>query len=149
MPRFFRRLAEGVFDLDDLRLRTHELAEFVSQAATTYGFDARRVVAVGFSNGANIAASALLLLPETLAGAVLFHAQIPLEPETRPNLSGKPIFIAAGRRDPLIPATETERLIGLLRQDGATVTENWQPGGHALTQAEAIAARDWLAAQAW
>ncbi|HEX8995489.1 MAG TPA: alpha/beta hydrolase [Ktedonobacterales bacterium] len=149
MPRFFRRLAEGVFDLDDLRLRANELADFVAQAATTYGFDPARVVAVGFSNGANIATSALLLRPETLAGAALFHPQFTLETEARPELAAKRIFIAAGRRDPLVPPTETERLAAQLRQYGATVSESWQPGGHMLTQAEALAARDWLAAQPW
>ena len=149
MPRFFRRLAEGVFDFDDLRLRTQELADFVARAATVYGFDSARVVAVGFSNGANIAASTLLLRPETLAGAALLHAQFGLEPETAPDLSGKPIFLGAGRHDPLVPPAETERLAALLRQYGATVTESWQPAGHSLTQAEAVAAREWFAAQAW
>jgi predicted esterase len=150
MPRFFRRLAEGVFDLDDLRQRTRELADFVARAASVYGFDVARVVAVGFSNGANIAASMLLLRPDMLAGAALFHAMIPLEPDTPPALRDKPIFLAAGRADPLIPPAETARLAALLRQYGATVEEYWQPGGHALTQAEALAARDWLARQtAW
>src|SRR5437588_9417037 len=96
MPRFFRRLAEGVFDLEDLTRRTHELADFVADAATRYGFDPRNVIAVGFSNGANIAASLLLLRPETLAAAVLFRPMIPLVPETLPDLSRVPVFIAAG-----------------------------------------------------
>ncbi len=147
MPRFFRRLAEGVFDLDDLRARTHELADFVAQAADAYGFDPARVVAVGFSNGANIAASLLLLRPETLAGGALLHAMVPLEPESPPNLTGKRIFLGAGRRDPLIAPHETERLARMLRDYGATVEENWQPGGHSLTRAEVVAARDWLQGQ--
>lgn len=149
MPRFFRRLAEGVFDLDDLRARASELADFVAQAATTYGFDPARVVAVGFSNGANIAGGVLFLRPETLAGAVLFHAQVTMEPETSLDLSGKRILISAGRADPLVPQSETERLAEQLRQRGAQVDLRWQPGGHTLTQSEALAAQAWLAEQRW
>ena len=148
MPRFFRRLAEGVFDLDDLRRRTHDLAAFVADASTAYGFDARRVIAVGYSNGANIAASLLLLRPEVLAGAVLFHAMVPLVPEQSPDLRGVPVFMAAGRTDPLIPARLTEQLAEMLRQAGASVELQWQPGGHTLTQAEALAATSWLRANA-
>ena len=144
MPRFFRRLAEGVFDLEDLQARTHELARFLDAATTAYGFDARRVVAVGFSNGANIAASLLLLHPAALAGALLFHPMVPLVPERQPDLTARSVFIGAGRADPLIAAAETERLAAMLRDDGADVTLQWQPGGHALSQAEADAARDWL-----
>ena len=149
MPRFFRRLAEGVFDFDDLRLRTRELADFVARAASVYGFDPARVVAVGFSNGANIATSTLLLRPETLVGAALLHAQFGLEPEAAPDLSGKLIFLGAGRLDPLVAPAETERLAAQLRQYGATVTVSWQPVGHAVTQAEVAAARAWLAEQRW
>ena len=148
MPRFFRRLAEGVFDLDDLRRRTHDLAAFVADASAAYGIDARRVIAVGYSNGANIAASLLLLRPEVLAGAVLFHAMVPLVPEQSPDLRGVPVFMAAGRADPLIPAHLTEQLAEMLRQAGASVELLWQPGGHTLTQAEALAATSWLGANA-
>ena len=144
MPRFFRRLAEGVFDLEDLRVRTHELAEFISGAAASYGFDPRQVVAVGYSNGANIAASMLLTHPGVLAGAVLFHAMVPLEPQEVANLVGVPVFLSGGRVDPMIPAAETERLGTMLRAAGAAVTLQWQPGGHTLTREEVAAARDWL-----
>lgn len=149
MPRFFRRLAEGVFDLDDLRARTHELARFVAQAAGVYGFDPARVVAVGFSNGANIAASLFLLHPDTLAGGALLHAMVPLEPESPPDLHGKRIFLGAGRRDPLISPQDTERLAAMLRGYGAAVQESWQPGGHSLTRAEVVAAREWMQGQQW
>lgn len=148
MARFFRRLAEGVFDEEDLRLRTHELAAFVASAARRYGFDPQSVVAAGFSNGANIAASLLFLSPRTLAGALLFHAQVPLEPAAAPNLRGVPVFLGAGERDPLIPAAETRRLAALLAAYGADVEQSWQPGGHALTRAEVQAGRAWLAAHA-
>src|ERR1044071_2298743 len=96
MPRFFRRLAEGVFDLEDLRKRTHELADFVVSAAERYKIDVKKIVAVGYSNGANIAASVLLLRPEVLSAAILFRAMVPLIPQTLPNLSDKPIFMSSG-----------------------------------------------------
>ncbi len=146
MPRFFRRLAEGIFDIPDLVARTHELADFVESAANVYGFDASRVVAAGFSNGANIAASLLLLRPGVLKAAVLFHAMVPLVPETRPDLTGTRVFLGAGRQDPMAPPDETERLAALLREAGADVTLHWQPGGHGLTREEAQAAAEWLAA---
>jgi predicted esterase len=144
MPRFFRRLAEGVFDVDDLRRRAAELAEFVAEAATEYSFDARRIVGVGFSNGANIAASLLLLHPGTLAAAILFRAMVPVVPEPLPSLPRTPVFLSNGRYDPLVAEAETERLADLLRSAGAGVTLAWQESGHELTGADVAAARDWL-----
>jgi predicted esterase len=145
MPRFFRRLAMGVFDLEDLQRRTHELADWVADAAREYGFDPARVIAAGYSNGANIAASLLLLRPGTLAGALLFHAMLPLEPDEQPNLPGVPVFLTGGRADQMIDPAGTERLAELLRAAGADVTLHWEPGGHTLTGAEVEAARRWLA----
>jgi predicted esterase len=143
VPRFFRRLAEGVFDLDDLKHRTQELADFV-EAAHAYGFDPRGLVAVGFSNGANIGASVLLLRPRTFAAAALFRPMVPLVPEVLPDLSGVPVFIGGGRRDPLIPQDQTERLAELLRRAGADVTMHWEPAGHGLAAGDLSAAKDWL-----
>ena len=145
MPRFFRRLSMGVFDEEDLVNRTHELASFVEEAASEYGLDPKRLFAVGFSNGANIAASLLLLHPDLLAGAVLLRAMTPFELETLPDLSGTPVYLAVGRSDQMIPAESTERLAELLRKAGAEVTLDWQPGGHGIGRAEVEAARDWLA----
>ena len=145
MPRFFRRLSMGVFDEEDLVNRTHELASFVEEAASEYGLDPKRLFAVGFSNGANIAASLLLLHPGLLAGAVLLRAMTPFELETLPDLSGTPVYLAAGRSDQMIPAESTERLAELLRKAGAEVTLDWQPGGHGIGRAEVEAARAWLA----
>ena len=145
MPRFFRRLSMGVFDEEDLVNRTHELASFVEEAASEYGLDPKRLFAVGFSNGANIAASLLLLHPDLLAGAVLLRAMTPFELETLPDLSGTPVFLAAGRSDQLIPAESTDRPAELLREAGAEVTLDWQSGGHGIGRAEVEAARDWLA----
>lgn len=144
MPRFFRRLAEGVFDLEDLRARTTELAAFVAQSAERYQFDPRRVVAAGFSNGANIASSLLLLSPETLAGAILFRGMVPLEPDPLPTLPSTSVLLSNGRTDPLVPPAETDRLVGLLRSAGAEVTLAWQPGGHGLTKADVDGAATWL-----
>jgi predicted esterase len=144
MPRFFRRIAEGVFDLEDLDRRTRELSAFLAHAADHYQFDRRRVVAVGFSNGANIAASLLLVDPSALAGAILFRAMVPFVPDPPPELPGTPVLLSNGRSDPTIPAAETERLAALLRQAGADVTLAWQPAGHGLTEADLVQAREWL-----
>jgi predicted esterase len=144
MPRFFRRLAEGVFDLDDLRLRTAELADFVTAAAEHYRFDPARVIAVGFSNGANMAASLLLLRPGAPHGAVLFRAMVPLVPDPLPSLPRTPVLVSSGRADPIVPAVETERLVTLLHDAGADVTLAWQAAGHHLVKEDVIRACDWL-----
>ena len=147
MPRFFRRLAEGVFDLDDLKRRTDELAEFVSRAAAHYGFDPSQVIGAGFSNGANIAASLLLLRPGVLRAAALFSPMVPLVPDTPPALQGVDVFISAGRRDPLVAPENTQRLADLLEQYGAGVSLRWTDGGHTLAPDDAEAAARWLSAQ--
>ena len=144
MPRFFRRLAEGVFDLDDLRKRTHELADFVITAGAQYKIDMAKIIAVGYSNGANIAASMLLLRPEILSSAILFRAMVPLIPETQPNLSSVRVWIGAGTFDPIVPASETKQLTELLRGGGADVTIRFFQGGHELTHDDVQAAREWL-----
>ena len=144
MPRFFRRLAEGVFDLEDLKNRTNELADFVRAAAQHYGFASNNLVAVGYSNGANIAASMLLLRPEILSSAILFRAMVPLIPERQPNLSRIRLWIGAGTNDPIVPTSETKRLAELLRSAGADVTIRYFQAGHELTMADVESARDWL-----
>ena len=147
MPRFFRRLAEGVFDLEDLKHRTNELAEFVEAAADQYGFDRSQVVAAGFSNGANIAASLLLLRPGVLRAAALFSPMVPIVPEQSPSLAGTDVFISAGRQDPLVAPENTQRLADLLAQYGAHVSLRWTDGGHTLTPDDAQAAARWLSGQ--
>lgn len=143
-PRFFRRLAEGVLDQEDLAVRTAELADFVGAAAAVHGFDAHRVAAVGFSSGANIAASLLFRNPGVLHGAVLLSPMLPFEPETLPDLTGTGIFIGAGQTDPLVPVDQVERLASLYEQAGADVTLHWEAGGHQITTTERDAARTWL-----
>jgi predicted esterase len=136
MPRFFRRLAEGVFDLDDLRRRTHELADFVDAARRTYDLGPTPPIAVGFSNGANIAASILLLRPGTLGGALLLRPMVPLVPDPLPALAGLPVQINAGTADPVVTPAQSEALGELLRRAGAAVTVDWIRGGHGLTPSD-------------
>lgn len=143
MPRFFRRLAEGVFDEQDLVLRTRELARFIGDAAARYGFDPARVVAAGYSNGANIAAGLLLLEPGTLAGAVLFRAMPPLTPPAPPDLEGIPVLIHAGRRDPY--SRRAEELASGLSGYGARAELRWMDAGHELVPEDLALAHDWLA----
>lgn len=145
MPRFFRRLAEGVFDEADLIRRAGDLAGFVASAANEYGFDPTQVVALGYSNGANIAAAILLLHPGVLSGAVLFRSMVPLEPGTVPALGGAPVLLVEGQFDPIVPRATAERLSALLTSAGATVTLRWEPASHGLTPADVQLARGWLA----
>jgi phospholipase/carboxylesterase len=144
MPRFFRRLAEGVFDLEDLKKRTNELADFVASAAKHYKLAADQIVAVGYSNGANIAAAMLLLRPEILHAAILFRAMVPLVPEKLPDLSSVRVWIGAGNQDPIIPASEAQGLVELLRSAGADVTIRFANASHGLTDAEVKTAGHWL-----
>jgi phospholipase/carboxylesterase len=142
MPRFFRRLAEGVFDLADLKVRTAELADFIAAARKAYGLDAP--VAVGFSNGANIAASLLLTRPQALRCAVLLRAMLPFEPEPLPDLAGKPALLLSGSNDTMISADGRERLAAVLQAAGAKLVYKVLPTGHNLTQNDLILAAQWL-----
>ncbi len=144
MPRFFRRLAPGVFDEEDLHRRTDELAAFVRAAAAEHGLDPAQIDALGYSNGANIAASLLLLHPGLLRRAVLLRAQLPLAPEAPVDLRGARVLIAAGRTDPQIPAAEAQALADALQACGADVELHWADAGHALGMEEIDAAREWL-----
>lgn len=145
-PRFFRRLAEGVFDEADIIRRAADLAAFVPAAAATYGFDRSAVTALGFSNGANIAAAMLLLHPGVLSGAMMFRSMVPLVPAQPPALQGTRVLMAQGTSDPLIPRENAERLAAMLRAAGAAVSVDWQPTGHGLTPADVTLARSWFAA---
>jgi predicted esterase len=144
MPRFFRRIAEGVFDLDDLRARTHGLADWIDEAAKQYGIDRARLIAAGFSNGANIAGSLLLLRPEALAGAVLLSPMVPFEPEQPPLVAGKPVLIVYGRRDPIAPPASARRLGEILASGGADVKMLETDEGHAIPPASLGVIREWL-----
>ncbi|MGH9952109.1 MAG: alpha/beta hydrolase [Nitrososphaeraceae archaeon] len=144
MPRYFRRLAEGIFDIEDLKFRTNELADFVQSASKTYALDLNRIIVIGYSNGANIAASVLLVRPEILSDAILFRPMIPLVPNTLPNLSSKRVLISAGLHDPIVASYQTKDLFDLLEKVGAKVSIQWQNSGHELTQRDMMAARKWL-----
>jgi phospholipase/carboxylesterase len=142
MPRFFRRLAEGVFDEDDVRLRAHALADFVVDARQRYGLAAP--IALGYSNGANIAAAMLLLRPEALAGGILLRAMVPLRAPPVADLAGKPVLIVSGQSDPIIPPSNSATLATTLANAGADVQHNVLPVGHQLSQADVTVAKAWL-----
>lgn len=142
MPRFFRRLAQGVFDEDDVRRRTRELGDFVADARQRYGIKAP--VAVGFSNGANIAAALLLLKPDVLSGAILLRAMVPLSDPPKAELNGKPVLLLSGQIDPIVPANNSAKLAALLSEAGAHVSHKVLPAGHQLSQADVTLARDWI-----
>ena len=144
-PRFFRRLAEGVFDEEDVIERAHELAQFVDDAAKQYKIDINDLIVVGYSNGANIAAAMILLGLSKFPQAILFRAMVPLSKLDVPNLKGLRVFISAGRFDPIAQVPIAERLAQLLESAGADVTLQLQPGGHELTPRDLTDAREWLA----
>jgi predicted esterase len=144
MPRFFRRFAEGVFDVDDLKARTNELAEFIDLAAEHYGFSKRHLVVVGYSNGANIAASLMFLHPHYLAAGVLFRAQVPFTPDLVRNFSELSVFLAGGMRDTIVPHDQTEQLAAILENGQADVSLFWHRGGHELGNDDKDAAKTWL-----
>lgn len=144
MPRFFRRLAEGVFDEEDVLRRAHELADFVGVAAAKYSFDPARLSAVGYSNGANVAAAVLLLRPGVLTRAILFRAMVPLTPPAPPALANTRVLICSGKHDPIVPLENVERLAAMLREAGAAVTLRFEDAGHQLAFAEIAEAKNWL-----
>jgi len=143
MPRFFKRLAEGVFDEEDLIFRTKELYEFLDEAAEEYDFDRNHMIAIGYSNGANIAASLLFHYQDSLKGAILHHPMVPRRGIKLPDLTGKSVFIAAGTNDPMCPPEESDELKSLLEKANAKVKIHWENKGHQLTTEEVEAARQW------
>ncbi|MGQ7884121.1 alpha/beta hydrolase [Paenibacillus sp. WC2504] len=146
MPRFFRRLAEGIFDEEDLIFRTKELNDFLDEAAVEHGFDRRNMVAIGYSNGANIAGSLLFHYPDALRGAILHHPMVPRRGIQLPDLTDTPVFIGAGRNDPICSPEETEELQKLLGEAGGEIEVHWENAGHQLTRSEVDAAGTWFKA---
>ena len=144
MPRFFRRFAEGVFDVEDLKARTEELAQFIDAASLRYEFSKKTLIAVGYSNGANIAASLILLHPHYLAAAVLFRVMVPFVPDLIRDFSHLSVFIGAGRLDPIVPSGQVEELADIFGSGGADVTVSWRQGGHELGEDDVRAAKTWL-----
>ncbi|HEY3012837.1 MAG TPA: alpha/beta hydrolase [Gemmatimonadales bacterium] len=145
MPRFFRRLAEGVFDLDDLKLRAQQLARFVAEARERYDLADVPPIAVGFSNGANMAAALLLLHPDSLSAGLLFRSMVPLVPDPLPALDDVRVLIAAGRLDPIVTPAQSQALAELLGQAGAEVTLQWSNAGHGLSGDDLESAERWMA----
>jgi predicted esterase len=148
MPRFFRRLAEGVFDVEDLKSRTEDLARFIDAAAEQYGFSKRRLVLVGYSNGANIASSLMFLHPHYEAAAVLFRPMVPFEPTFLRNFKEVAVFISAGITDPIVSPRLPEQLAAIFESGGADVSLFWHDGGHELGDDDLIAAKEWLSHKA-
>ena len=144
MPRFFKRLSEGVFDIEDLKYRTEELADFLKEASKVYGFDLGKTIAVGFSNGANIATSILISHPELLAGAILFRAMVPFIPDSRIDLSENKVLLLAGLFDPIVSENQTRDLFEMLKKNKAQVLLKWQQSGHNLTEADLIDSKHWI-----
>ena len=147
MPRFFRRISPGVLDFADLAKRTETLAEFIANAAVTYGLNARELIAVGYSNGANIALSVLLNHSSLMAGAALLRPMWIGEPKKSPDLSGKRVLIASGQNDQMVPSEQPEQIATLLQNAGATVTLSFPPTGHGLTSADLTAAKRLILSQ--
>jgi phospholipase/carboxylesterase len=148
-PRFFKRLSEGVFDIEDLKFRTHELADFVKESSANYSFDVTQIYALGFSNGANIASSLLFLRPEVLAGGAILRGMVPLdmdkgELEKLPDLTGKKVFLANGTRDPVVPLDNAKRLTQMYKEAGASVTQELNPASHGLIQSDLQAMKHWF-----
>jgi len=146
-PRFFRRLAEGVFDPKEVRSRGEELARFIRDAVAAYNLDGGRVFALGYSNGANVASTMMLVQPGLLQGAILLRPMLVYEPDEVPSLNGSNALISAGRMDPIVPAESVEKLTALLRSAGCDVTLNWQLAAHNLLPSEIREAAKWLALQ--
>lgn len=144
MPRFFRRLSEGVFDLEDLKFRTNELADFVTKMRKEYGFESNPVIALGYSNGANIASSILLSRPDVLQGAVILRGMVPFEPTAPADLRGKKVLVLSGLADPIVPADNSKRLSAILEGSGADVSFLLKPVGHGLTQSDFSDIRNWM-----
>jgi predicted esterase len=147
MPRFFRRLAPGVFDEEDLRLRAWELAEFLREACREYGLDSRQLTVLGYSNGANVAAAVMLLEPGSIDNAILWRPMVPVRPPEIPDLSETKVLIGGGLRDMIVLPSRTDELTSLLRSGGATVESYWNAGGHELGPRDLDAAAAWLASR--
>ncbi|MDP9202485.1 MAG: alpha/beta hydrolase [Gemmatimonadota bacterium] len=145
--RFFKRLAEGVFDPKEVHSRAEELTRFIRAAISKYGLDASRIYALGYSNGANIASTVMFIEPGLLQGAILFRPMLVFEPEERADLSGSSVFISAGRMDPIVPVSSVERVAELFESSHSEVTLKWQLAGHNLVPSEVREAAEWLALQ--
>jgi predicted esterase len=143
-PRFFRRISEGVFDPKEVRSRAEELARFIRAAAVTYSLDPERIFALGYSNGANIASTVMLIEPGILRGSILLRPMVVYEPTEQKDLSGSAVLISAGRMDPIVPTTSVERLATLFESSHADVTLKWQLAGHSLVPSEVREAAEWL-----
>lgn len=143
-PRFFRRVTEGVFDVDDLIFRTNELADWLLDVKAEYGLDPNRLIGVGYSNGATIVSSLLMLRPDVFRGGVAIRPSLPYEPASMPDLQGKDVLYLPGEFDTIVPNEQADRLSQLMRGAGANVTVELMRASHTLTQEDVAVARDWI-----
>ena len=146
-PRFFKRVAEGVFDPKEVRSRGEELARFIRAAAVTYRLDPSRIFALGYSNGANIASTVMLIEPGIIQASILLRPMVVYDPPEKSDLSGSSVLISAGRMDPIVPTASVEQLAELFRSANADVTLKWQLAAHSLVPSEVREAAEWLALQ--
>jgi len=146
-PRFFKRMAEGVFDPKEVRSRADELARFIRGAVVTYRLDPARVYALGYSNGANIASTVMLVEPGIFRGSILLRPMLVYDPPEQNDLSDTAVFISAGRMDPIVPVESVEKLVKLFESAHSNVTVKWQLAGHSLVPSEVREASEWLALQ--
>jgi len=146
-PRFFKRMAEGVFDPKEVRSRADELARFIRGAVVTYRLDPARIYALGYSNGANIASTVMLVEPGIFRGSILLRPMLVYDPPEQNDLSDTAVFISAGRMDPIVPVESVEKLVKLFESAHSNVTVKWQLAGHSLVPSEVREASEWLALQ--
>lgn len=144
MNRFFRRIAEGIFDEDDIRKRAGEISDCILEASEKYGFNPNDLIALGYSNGANMIAAMLLLKGGIFRQAILHHPMVPLSKVGDINLEGTSVFIGAGTNDPIVTGENSQRLYELLKENGADAAISWFDKGHSLTREEVLASREWL-----
>ncbi|MBW8382701.1 MAG: alpha/beta hydrolase [Youngiibacter sp.] len=144
MNRFFRRFSEGVFDEDDIRQRANEISVFIDEASTKYSFQTEDLIALGYSNGANMIAAMILLKAGVFSQVILYHPMVPLSQVEGIHLEGTSVFIGAGTNDPIVTGENSKRLYEVLKENGADVTISWFDSGHSLTKEEVFASREWL-----
>ncbi|MBP1918747.1 alpha/beta hydrolase [Youngiibacter multivorans] len=147
MNRFFKRFGEGVFDEDDIRQRAGEISEFIQEASIKYSFQPDELIALGYSNGANMIAAMLLLEAGIFRKSILYHPMVPLAQVEGINLDGSSVFISAGTNDPIVTGENSKRLYELLKENGADVTIKWFQKGHTLTTEEVKSSKEWLFSQ--
>ncbi len=144
MNRFFKRIRPGVFDLEDLARRTNDINQFLDEVSKKYDFKKQDLIAIGYSNGANMIASLLMQCGPIIKGAVLMHPMVPRRDLDKQDLSDISILVTAGKHDAICPVSETNDLVTLLTEMNANILVKWFSGGHEITQYEVETIKDWI-----